>query len=117
MKGVYKTLVYVFSLIAFLVLLSWFWYSKGQANIQFKWDKEKAEYTSELNEVKGKYTVLENQHMALSSSIATRLREKDLENEETIIAIRTSFTDRMRTMQPQPNNLCVTGIPLNLEGE
>ena len=96
MKDVYKTLVYVFSLITFLVLLSWFWYSKGQKAVTREWEKEKTQWDKILEAEQTKYKALFESHRIFSAQVADILTQKDKEYEDSIIAIRTDFTGRMR---------------------
>lgn len=95
MRDIYKTLVYVFSFILFLCMLSWFFYLKGQASIQQEWDKDKAAHQQELENQEEKYQTLFLAHKEFSSQVSKTLEEKQNEFEETIIAIRTDFTGRL----------------------
>ena len=96
LKDIYKPLVYVFSSVLALSLLSWFIYSKGQGNIQEKWDKEKTEQALRIALVQDKYDQLFESHKLFSSQVAGTLKEKDEKYEKDISSIVAAHTDSLR---------------------
>ena len=96
LKDIYKPLVYVFSSVLALSLFSWFMYSKGQGNIQEKWDKEKTEQAIRIALVQDKYDQLFESHKLFSSQVANTLKEKDEKYEKDISSIAVAHTDSLR---------------------
>ena len=96
LKGIYKPLVYVFSSVLALSLLSWFMYSKGQGNIQKKWSKEKTEQAIRIALVQDKYDQLLKSHKLFSSQVADTLKEKDEKYEKDISSIAAAHIDSLR---------------------
>ena len=96
LKDIYKPLVYVFSSVLALSLFSWFIYSKGQGNIQEKWDKEKTEQAIRIALVQDKYDQLLESHKLFSSQVADTLKEKDEKYEKDISSIAAAHTDSLR---------------------
>lgn len=96
LKDIYKPLVYVFSSVLALSLLSWFMYSKGQGNIQEKWDKEKTEQAIRIALVQDKYDQLLESHKLFSSQVAITLKEKDEKYEKDISSIAAAHADSLR---------------------
>lgn len=99
MGGIYKTLAYALSFILTLILFAWFFYSKGQANIQQEWDKDRAVLQQELKNQESKYETLFLAHKDFSSQVANSLEEKQNEYEENLSAIHNDFSDRMRNYE------------------
>lgn len=97
MKDIYKTLVYVLSLVLIVGLLSWFCYSKGQESIQEQWDKEKTIAEEKLRIEIEKYNKLLQAHKTLSESIDKTLEEKQNEWQTRIDGIVSDFTKRMQS--------------------
>ena len=96
LKDIYNPLVYVFSSVLALSLFSWFMYSKGQGNIQEKWDKEKTEQTIRIALVQDKYDQLFESHKLFSSQVANTLKEKDEKYEKDISSIAADHADSLR---------------------
>ena len=96
LKDIYKPLVYVFSSVLALSLFSWFMYSKGQENIQEKWDKEKTEQAVRIALVQDKYDQLFESHKLFSSQVADTLKKKDEKYEKDISTIAADHADSLR---------------------
>ena len=96
LKDIYKPLVYVFSSVLALSLFSWFMYSKGQENIQEKWNKEKTEQVIRIALVQAKYDQLFESHKLFSSQVANTLKEKDEKYEKDISSITAAHIVSLR---------------------
>ena len=85
-----------FGSIAVFSLFIWFVYSKGQSDIQTKWDSEKQAQEQVTKEIQNKYNELYKFHKEYVEYISSEISSKEQENEERIADIERRHLDGLR---------------------